>query len=515
MNTRTSSWGGARLIAAGILLSRIFGLVRQKVLAYFLGDSVAADVLTAAFRIPNFLQNLFGEGVLSASFIPVYSRLLAEGKKEEAGRVAGAVFSLLALTTAVLVLGGVAATPVLVDLIAPGFEGEARALAVTLVRLIFPGVGLLVLSAWCLGVLNSHRRFFLSYVSPVLFNLTVIIALLVSGFGATGERVAWIAAVASVVGSGLQFAIQLPLVLRLERGLRFTPDTSSALVRSVATKFGTVVIGRGVVQVSGFVDTAIASLVSAGSVATLGYSQAISMLPVSLFGMSISAAELPAMSGEVGTSEEVAAALRVRLDRGLGRIAYFVIPSAVALFVLGGVIGAGLYMGGEFKSEATRWVQAALAGSAIGLLAGTMGRLYSSASYALGDANTPLRFAIVRVLLGAGLGWTLALSLPDLLQVDRRWGVALITASSGLAAWVEFQLLRRAITARLGPTGVPAARLATLWGCAITAGLAGAAVTKVVSLRYPMVVAAEVIAVFGAVYLGSTWLLKVDDARRA
>jgi putative peptidoglycan lipid II flippase len=122
-----STWGGARLIAAGILLSRIFGLVRQKVLAYFLGDGMAADVLTAAFRIPNFLQNLFGEGVLSASFIPVYSRLLAEGKREEAGRVAGAVFSLLALTTAVLVLGGMAATPLLVDLIAPGFAGDANA----------------------------------------------------------------------------------------------------------------------------------------------------------------------------------------------------------------------------------------------------------------------------------------------------------------------------------------------------------------------------------------------------
>ncbi len=511
----TSSWGGARLIAAGILLSRVFGLVRQKVLAYFLGDSVAADVLTAAFRIPNFLQNLFGEGVLSASFIPVYSRLLAEGKREEAGRVAGAVLSLLALTTAVLVLAGLAATPLLVDVIAPGFEGEARALAIRLVRLIFPGVGLLVLSAWCLGVLNSHRRFFLSYVSPVLFNLTVIVALLVSGGGAASERVAWIAAVASVIGSALQFAIQLPLVLRLERNLRFAPDTASPLVRSVATRFGTVVIGRGVVQVSGFVDTAIASLIGAGSVATLGYSQAISMLPVSLFGMSISAAELPAMAGEVGSSEEVARALRARLDRGLGRIAYFVIPSAVALFLLGGVIGAGLYLGGEFTSSSARWVQAALAGSAFGLLAGTMGRLYSSASYALGDANTPLRYAIVRVVLGAVLGWSLSRTLPGLLHVDGRWGIAVLTAASGLAAWVEFQLLRRAITARIGRTGVAGRRLAALWGCAITAGLAGAALTKVVSLQHPVLVAAEVLGLYGLGYLGLTRLLGVDDARRA
>lgn len=510
-----STWGGARLIAAGILLSRIFGLVRQKVLAYFLGDGMAADVLTAAFRIPNFLQNLFGEGVLSASFIPVYSRLIAEGKREEAGRVAGAVLSLLALTTAVLVIGGMAATPLLVDVIAPGFEGEARALAVRLVRLVFPGVGLLVLSAWCLGVLNSHRRFFLSYVSPVLFNLTVIVALLVGGGGETGERVAWIAAAASVAGSALQFVIQLPLVLRLERQLRFTPDLSSPLVRGVASRFGTVVIGRGVVQVSGFVDTAIASLIGAGSVATLGYSQAISMLPVSLFGMSISAAELPAMAGEVGSAEEVATALRARLDRGLGRIAYFVIPSAVALLVLGGVIGAGLYLGGEFTTSSARWVQAALAGSALGLLAGTMGRLYSSASYALGDANTPLRYAIVRVVLGAVLGWSLSRTVPGWLQIDRRWGIAVLTAASGLAAWVEFQLLRRAITARIGRTGVPAKRLATLWGCAIVAGLAGAGSIRLVGLPHASVVAVVSVSVFGAVYLGLTRLLEVDDARRA
>lgn len=515
MSTRRSSWGGARLIAAGILLSRIFGLVRQKVLAYFLGDGMAADVLTAAFRIPNFLQNLFGEGVLSASFIPVYSRLLAEGKQEEAGRVAGAVLSLLALTTAVLVLGGIAATPLLVDLIAPGFEGEARALAVTLVRLIFPGVGMLVLSAWCLGVLNSHRRFFLSYVSPVLFNLTVIIALVVSGLGASDERIAWVAAVASVVGSGLQFAIQLPLVLRLERNLRFVPDASSPLVRSVASRFGTVVVGRGVVQVSGFVDTAIASLVGAGSVATLGYSQAISMLPVSLFGMAVSAAELPAMAGEVGSADAVATALRARLDRGLGRIAYFVIPSSAAFVLIGGVVAGGLYEGGAFTAESARWVWAALAGSAVGLLAGTMGRLYSSASYALGDAVTPLRYAVVRVTSGAALGWVSALRLPTLLGIDARWGVAALTASSGIAAWLEYQLLRRAITRRIGPTGVPARHAATLWACAVLAGGGAMLAARILDGRPALLIAVSAIPVFAAIYLGVTRLLKVDDARRA
>jgi len=509
-----STWGGARLIAAGILLSRISGLVRQKVIAWFLGDGDAADALASAFRIPNFLQNLFGEGVLSASFIPAYAKLLAEGKREEAGRVAGAVFSLLALTTSVLVLLGMVGSPLLVDLIAPGFAGEKRDLTVRLVRLIFPGVGLLVLSAWCLGVLNSHRRFFLSYVSPVLFNATMIVALLAAAPGGAPERIVMIAAWGSVAGSLAQFLVQLPAVFRLDRALLFRIDTGSPVVRGVASRFGTVVVGRGVVQISGFVDTAIASLVSAGSVATLGYSQALSMLPVSLFGMSISAAELPAMAGETGSEAQVAEALRARLDRGLGRIAYFVIPSAIAFVMLGGVIAAGLYQGGAFSAESARWVWAALAGSAIGLLAGTMGRLYSSTSYALGDAHTPLRFAIVRVSLGAVLGWGLSLTLPGWLGVDARWGIAALTGASGIAAWVEFQLLRGAISRRIGRTGVPGGRLARLWACALVAGLGGSGTARALDGRPAIVVAALAIPVFGAVYLGLTRLLRVDDARR-
>src|SRR5690348_1021510 len=148
----------ALLVASGIFLSRIFGLVRQRFLGHYLGLGDAADAFNAAFRIPNFLQNLFGEGVLSASFIPVYSRLMARGDEAGARKVAGVVGTLLALATGVLVLAGMLVTPLLVNLIAPGFEGDRRELTVQMVRIIFPGTGLLVLSAWCLGILNSHRR---------------------------------------------------------------------------------------------------------------------------------------------------------------------------------------------------------------------------------------------------------------------------------------------------------------------------------------------------------------------
>src|SRR5215813_11230073 len=173
--TEISTGRSAVFVGAGILISRIVGLVRQRIFAhYFGGHSAEGDAFSAAFRIPNFLQNVFGEGALSASFIPVDARLLARGAETEASRGANAVFGLLALVTSLIVLIGVLGTPYFVTAIAGGFQDERRDLTISLVRILFPGAGLLVLSAWCLGVLNSHHRFLLSYSAPVLWNLAMI-----------------------------------------------------------------------------------------------------------------------------------------------------------------------------------------------------------------------------------------------------------------------------------------------------------------------------------------------------
>ena len=160
-NDRSRS--AAVLVGSGILLSRIAGLVRQKVFAHYFSTSLAADAFNAAVRIPNLLQNLFGEGVLSASFIPEYVGLLSQKREEEANRLAGAVLSALALIASLTVVAGVLLAPALVGLIAPGFTGERRELTVQLTRILFPGMGILVFAAWCLGILNSHRKFFISY----------------------------------------------------------------------------------------------------------------------------------------------------------------------------------------------------------------------------------------------------------------------------------------------------------------------------------------------------------------
>jgi putative peptidoglycan lipid II flippase len=484
------------------------------VLAHYLATSDAADAFAAAFRIPNFLQNLFGEGALSASFIPVYAGLLAREDRKEADRVAGAVGAFLALGVSLLVLAGMLLAPILVDLLTPGFEGAKRDLTVRLVRILYPGAGLLVLSAWCLGILNSHGRFFLSYAAPVIWNLAIIAALIIGGRSGDMFRIAEIAAWGSVVGSALQFGIQLPVVLVVARELRPSFAAASAHARAVGRNFGPAVVSRGVVQVSSYVDAVLASLLPSGSLAALSYAQILYTLPVSLFGIAVSAAELPAMAGATGDDAMVADHLRRRLDGGLRRIAFHVIPSAVAFAALGHVLAAAIFQSGQFTSDDSYYVWGILAGSSLGLLAATMARLYSSAFYALRDTRTPFRFAVVRVALGTVLGGVAALLLPGLLGIDARWGAAGLTLAASLAGWVELLLLRRSLQHRIGPIGLDARYAVRCWSSAVMAGGAGVAVWLTVPIRHPVGAAIVVVAVYGMVYFAVAAALGVDRARR-
>lgn len=512
----------AFLVGAGILLSRIVGLIRLRVFAYYFGNSAAKDAFDAAFRIPNFLQNVFGEGALSASFIPVYAGLLARNDEKEASRVASAVLTLLALVTSILVLAGVLLTPYLIDAIAPGFEGEKRALTIRLVKILFPGAGLLVLSAWCLGVLNSHRRFFLSYTAPVIWNVIIIASLI--WFGGRVHRLdeaqlgpfqfglAEIAAWASVIGSAFQFIVQLPTVLRLVKNLRPVLDTAGESVRRVVRNFFPVFFSRGVVQISAYVDSLLASLLPTGAVSALNFTQSLYTLPVSLFGMSVSAAELPAMSSALGSQQEITVQLRRRLDAGLRQIAFFIVPSAMGFLALGDVMAGVLYQTGEFKRADTLYVWGILAGSALGLLPATLGRLYASTYYALHDTRTPLRYAFVHVALATVLGYLCAIPLPPLLGIEQRWGVIGLTASAGIAGWVEFMLLRRSLNRRIGRTGLPFSFVVKLWTGAIIGAAAGWGLKLLVGARHPAIVAALVLVPYGLIYFGVTAAMKLPEA---
>lgn len=503
----------AFLVAAGIFLSRIFGLVRDRVFAHYFGNSDAADAFRAALRIPNFLQNLFGEGVLSASFIPVYANLVAKKDDTEARRTAGAVAALLGITTSFLVLFGVLATPFLIEVIAPGFSGEKRELTIRIVRILFPGVGLLVFSAWCLGILNSHRRFFLPYVAPVIWNLAMIATLWRFGRNHTQNQLAVILAWGSVVGSALQVGVQLPAVLRLLQGLRLSLADPRGNVGIVVRNFMPVFVGRGVLQISAYIDALLASLLPTGAVAALSYAQTLYTLPVSLFGMSMSAAELPVMSGTLGEQSVVAETLRARLNSGLRRIAFLVVPSVAAFLVLGDVIVGAIYQSGRFQHADTIYVWGILAGASVGLVASTFGRLYSATYYAMRDTRTPLRYAVMRVALTTILGYLFAVPLPRALGIESRWGVAGLTISAGIASWLEFVLLRRTLNRRIGPTGARPVYLATLWAAALLAAGAGLGIRHFLPVRSPILCAVFVLGPYGALYFVLTTVFGLTEAR--
>jgi putative peptidoglycan lipid II flippase len=318
-------------------------------------------------------------------------------------------------------------------------------------------------------------------------------------------------------------AVQLPQVMALARGVRPRITAAAQSVRNVFRNFVPAFVGRGVVQLSAYVDAWLASYLGNGAVSSFAYAQTIYVLPISLFGMAISAAELPTMARAVGTSVEISAYLRGRLSDGLNRIAYFIVPSVIALLALGDLIVLVLFQSGKFQRGNTIWVWQILIGSTVGLLASTMGRLYSSTFYALRDTRTPLRYAVVRVILTTLLGYLFALVLPGLLGLDRRLGAAGLTASAGIAGWVEFFLLRRGIDARVGRTRLVPSRMIRLWGAA----LAGAALPWVYKLAidrgapvvsthaaavHSKLVALVLLAIYGLTYLGMTAALNVPEA---
>ena len=510
--TAVSTGGAAILVAAGILASRLAGFVRQRVFAHFFGVTDAADAFSVAFRIPNLLQNMLGEGVLSGSFIPVYAGLRAEGADRERRDVASAVLWLLVFSSSAIVLAGVLLAPWLVDVLSPGFEGAKRDLTISLVRILYPGAGMLVWSAWCLGVLNSHGRFFLSYAAPVLWNAAMIAALVINGPGHDVSSLAIIIAWASVIGSALVLALQFPSALTLLGGLRATLGTGSSHVRTVRRNFAPALLGRGVVQVSAYIDVAIASLIASGAAAILGYAQMLYLLPVSLFGMAVTAAELPAMSTGRGSDEQIARHLRARLVSGLDRMAFFVVPSAVAFLALGDLLAAILYRGGRFGAAEGIWVWRTLAGAALGLVAATSGRLYASAFYALRDARTPVRFALARVAVSVAIGVLLALVLPRAFGLDRLWGVAGLTVASSAGALVEFLLLRRALARRVGAPERDPSRLGKLWLAALGAAAAAWLLRVPFGGAHVGLVAALLITVaYGASYLLITWLMGMRE----
>ena len=516
---RNRGGSAALLVGAGILLSRIAGLIRERVFAHYFGNTATADAFKAALRIPNILQNLFGEGVLSASFIPVYATLTGRKQQKEADELANRVFGVLAAIVCLLVAAGVLATPLLVNLIAPGFAVEKRALTITLTRILFPATGLLVLSAWCLGILNSHGKFFLSYAAPVLWNVTIIAGLLWFA-GSEQEPFATWVAWSVVAGSAAQLFVQFPAVLRclgtFRPALGATDQFNREQSAAVAKNFVPVVVGRGVVQVSAYVDSLLASLLPTGAVAALSYMQTIYLLPIGLFGMSVSASELPALSQIGGMDDTAREALRKRLEGALRTVAYLIVPSVVAFVAIGDAIIGALFQTGKFSADDTHYVWLVLATGSIGLFWAAVGRLFSSAFFALRDTKTPLRCSLIRVCVAAGLGVPLSLYAPAALGIDPSFGLAGLVLGSAFGAIVEYYCLKSALVKKIGSLHFDGGLLGTFWAVAISAGVASRlAQGWLLRAGIPPIVQAIISAgIFGTLYLAGGIALKLPEAQR-
>ncbi len=542
------SGGGALAVASGIFASRIAGFLRDRAIAHYFGVGPHADVFGTALRGPNLLQNLLGEQSLSASFIPVYARLLAAGRRAEATRFAGAIFSLLLAAAGALSLIGLLLARPVVAIFAAGYLRDAAQvaagqvsvdryeLAVSAVRWIFPMTGLLVLSAWALGVLNCHRRFFLPYFAPVIWNATIIGVLVAAAHGplapwfagwlggpaaSAADRLLLAACVGALVGGAFQLAVQLPSVLRLLHGLQLTFSWRITGVREALAAFVPAVGGRGVLQLSSYVEQLLASLLAAGAVGALRYAQTLYLLPVSLFGVSLAASALPELSGAHG--EQAEGRMVARLETSLRQAAFLNLPTTLVYLAFGWFVVGAVYRTGDFDVASNWLVFLVVAAFALGLPATIWSRLLQAAFFALGDTKTPARVSALRMAVASLLGVPLMVAfdrqrLPDLAPgaTPLYLGAVGLALAASVAAWFEQRALRRALRARLPELRLPwaaAARISLASGIAL---LPAALVAWFLPVAWHVALrAALVLGLFGLVYLGAGLALDLPEARAA
>lgn len=495
-----SGAGAAARVGAGIFLSKIFGFVRERIFAHYFGSTPLADAWWAALRMPNVIRNLLGEGTLSASLIPVYSEFLEEGREEDAARFAGAALGILTIVAAGLALIGIAIAPLLVGLFFPRWDAATQELTVLLVRILFPMTGLFVISAWALGILNSHRTFFVSFVAPVFWNIAMIMAMVGGAvyFGLEGRSLVVALAWGALVGGGLNLLVQVPFLLRHVRGMRLSLGRGVPGVAEAIRNFVPVVAARGIVNVSGWIDMILAGRLLPGAVSVMAYAQTFSNLPISLFGTGVAAAELPEMAR---MRREDARVLADRVGGSLERALFFLIPSAVVYIVLGDVVVAALYQTGAFGEVQSLVTWGVLAAYSLGLPASASSRVLSSAFYALRDTRTPARMAYLRVGLSVVVGVLLMVPADRLGFSTLRLGAAGLAMGSAAGAWLELLLLHRALSARIGPHAPPSRSVTRMTLAAVIAGWVGVTLQVRLPDAHPVVTALETLVPYGVVYL--------------
>lgn len=426
----------AGVVGMATLLSRVFGFIRDMVVAAFFGAGVATDAFFVAFRIPNMMRRLLGEGSLTVAFVPIFTEYLTKKSKEEAIELANVVFTILSIILVVLSLLGVIFAPLIVRAIAFGFDKQFE-LAVFLTRLMFPYIFFICLVALCMGILNSLRHFAAPALSPVILNICMIIAtLLLHPFFA--EPIVALA-IGVMIGGVLQLAMQWPFLLKMGVRLKLNFNFQHPGLKQMGKLFLMTLIGSSVYQFNVFIGTVFASLLPQGSVSYLYYADRIMELPLGVFAIAVGTATLPSLSEQAakGSYED----LRHTLSFSLRLILFVAIPATVALIVLRVPIISVLFQRGAFGSAQAVLTAQALFYYALGLWAFSVIRVIDAAFFALQDRKSPLKAAFVALFVNIAASIVLMYPL-------KHGGLALATS---LASAVNVLMLAVILWKRIGP----------------------------------------------------------------
>ncbi len=444
---RKSEGGQPRLArSAGIfglatITSRILGLIRDQVLAFYFGAGDANDAFRVASRIPNLVRDLFAEGAMSAAFVPTFTRQLTLHGRERAWQLASSVINALILSTGLFVVAGIVFAEPLVRLYASGFAAVPGKLELTisLTRIVFPFLTLVAIAAAFMGMLNSLGHFFVPALSPAMYNVAVVVLslALIPMAPALGVEPITIVAIAALVGGVAQVAIQWPPLRR--EGFRYQPvlDFKDEGLHRVLLLMGPGTIGMAATQINVFVNTVLATGEGTGAVTWLDFAFRVMYLPIGLFGVSIATAATPAISRMV--AEQDFARIRSTIAHALGLMLFLNIPATVGLIVLAEPIVAVIFQHGEFTAADTVATARALQFYAIGLIGYSIVRIVSPTFYALQRSRVPVMVSAASVAVNVALN-------VALVRVMGYRGLALGTSITALLnATVQLWLLRREI----------------------------------------------------------------------
>jgi putative peptidoglycan lipid II flippase len=437
----------AGIFGLATIASRILGLVRDQVLAFYFGAGDANDAFRVASRIPNLVRDLFAEGAMSAAFVPTFTRQLTLLGRERAWHLASSVINALVIVTGLFVLAGILFADPLVRLFAADFGAVPGKLELTiyLTRIVFPFLTLVAVAAALMGMLNSLGHFFVPALSPAMFNVAIIVLslTLIPLAPALGLQPITIVALATLVGGVGQIAIQWPPLRR--EGFRYRPvlDFRDEGLHRVLLLMGPGTLGMAATQINVFVNTVLATGEGTGAVSWLDFAFRLMYLPIGLFGVSIATAATPAISRMV--AEQDFPRIRSTLASALGLMLFLNVPATVGLAVLAEPIVAVIFQHGEFTAADTVATAQALQLYAIGLIGYSIVRIISPTFYALQRSRIPVMVSAGSVVVNIALNVTLV-------RVLGYRGLALGTSITALLnATLQLWLLRREISGLEGP----------------------------------------------------------------